>query len=441
MVKKTPYLIFLGSLLIWSCATYHPPPPNLHIDNLPSYLVSEFTLEERIAAEDAWKNLKEGRVNQAKKIIMKLDQAHPLYYSGLGYLYYILDDTALAEDYFKAAVNDHPELALARIGLGQIYQETGRDELAFSEYREVLKREPDHPWVKTKYENIRKRKTDDARYDGKTLRAGGEIEASKSAYLKALYYTPGDIQAHLALADIYLETNESQNAIVHLRAAYASDPQNPDILSAYAEALFLTEDNKKSLEFYERLSGMDPNNTLVKKRIEILKNRLGIFELPSQYDSILLSKSATKEEISALIGIKFKDSLDKPTEKPPIIIDISTSWASKYILQMTSLDILNVYPNHTFQPQKIVTRAEMAAILHRLIQQLKKKGYPFIQQIPLQQIQISDVSQDNFYYRPIVALISYDIMSLFLGRKFNPDQPISGSEAIRHLDIIQALIR
>lgn len=428
------------SLFICSCATYHPPLPNFYIDSLPVSLVSEFTLEERIVIEDAWKNLKEGKVDKAKKVIMKLDQTNPLYYSGLGYIYYLLNDTALAEDYFKAAVNEHPELTLARIGLGQIYQETGRDELAFSEYREVLKRESEHSWAKTKYENIRKRKTEEALYDGKTLSAGGEIEASKSAYLKALYYTPGNLQAHLELADIYLELNESQNAIVHLKAAYANDTQNPDILSAYAEALFLTENNKKSLEIYERLSGLTPDNTLVKERIEILKNRLGIFELPSQYDSIALSESATKEELSALIGIKFKDSLDDSDKKPPIIIDISTSWASKYILKMASLEILNVYPNHTFQPQKIVTRAEMAEILNQLILQLKKKGHQFIQQIPSQQIQITDISQDNFYYRSIVAIISYDIMSLSLGRKFNPDQSISGSDAIRLLDIILALI-
>jgi tetratricopeptide (TPR) repeat protein len=408
---------------------------------LPSSLVSELTLEERIAAEDAWKNLKEGRGDKAKKIIMKLEQDNPLFYAGLGYVYYILKDLALAEDYFKAAVNEHPKLALARIGLGQILQETGRDELAFSEYREILKTEPDHPWAKTKYENIRKQKTEDALYEARTLRAGGEIEASKSEYLKVLYYAPGNNEAHLALAKIYMETDEVQNALVHLKAAYSRDPQNPDILSAYAEALFLIEDNKKSLEAYELLFDLDPENSSVKERIEILKNRLGIFELPSQFDSISLSESITREEISALIGIKFKDILDDPVKKPPIVIDISTSWASKYILEMASLDILDIYPNHTFQPQKTITKAELAEILNRLILHLKKKGHQFIQQIPLQQIQISDVSQDNFYYRPIVAMVSYDIMSISLGRKFNPDQSVTGSEAIRLLDIILALTK
>ncbi len=100
-----------------------------------------------------------------------------------------------------------------------------------------------------------------------------------------------------------------------------------------------------------------------------------------------------------------------------------------------------MYPNHTFQPQKIITRAEMAEVLHRLIRQLERQGYRFIQQIPPERIQITDVSPDNFYYRPIVLMISYDLMSLAAGRNFNPDQIVSGAEAGQYLDLILALIQ
>jgi tetratricopeptide (TPR) repeat protein len=259
--------------------------------------------------------------------------------------------------------------------------------------------------------------------------------------LKALYYSPGATEAHLALSEIYTESNEYQEALVHLKAAHDNEPQNKSILQVYGEVLFLSEDNKNCLEVYERLTDLEPENQAIKERIEILKNRLGIFELPSQYDSIPFSDAITKEEMSALIGVKFKNYFTEPSRKPPIIIDISTSWASKYILSAATLDIMDVYSNHTFQPKKIITRAEMAEALIRLIDQLKKKGYRFLQQIPPERIHIADVSSDNFYYRPIVTMISYDIMSLSLGRKFNPDQAISGSVTIRLLDIIIALTK
>lgn len=108
---------------------------------------------------------------------------------------------------------------------------------------------------------------------------------------------------------------------------------------------------------------------------------------------------------------------------------------------MTSIGILDIYPNHTFQPKKIVSRAEMAEILLRFMNHLEKKDFKFIQQIPPDKIEISDVSSHNYYYQPIIQILSYNIMELSLDRSFNPDIPLSGQEAIKLMDIILALIK
>jgi hypothetical protein len=153
------------------------------------------------------------------------------------------------------------------------------------------------------------------------------------------------------------------------------------------------------------------------------------------------SPSITKEELAALLGVGFKGILPEPTERPPILTDISTSWASKYILHTTSLGLLDVYPNHTFQPKKIITRAEMAESLIRLIDHLKSLNYTFIQQIPPRQIQITDVSPDNYYYRPIILIVAYDIMTLAPDKTFRPDSPISGEDSVKLVNLILSLIK
>lgn len=441
MVKKNIFGTAILMLWLWSCATYLPPPPNLYIENLPSSDVSELTLEERLTAEEAWSNIKRGNTDKAIKLISELGENNPFYYTGLGYAYYVLQDIPRAENYFKAATTDHPGQALAYLGLGQIYQETGREDLAFTAYREVLKNYPKHPWAKARYDTIQQTKTQDSLQQGRSLISSGDSEAGKTAYLRALYYSPQSQEAHLALAETYSRENEYDSAIVHFKAVVGLEPDNTEYLAAYADALFQSGDNVQSMEIYEQLLGLDPGNTTARQRMEVIKNRLGIYELPSQYNSIPATDSVTKEQMSALVGIKFKDVLDKPQQKPPIIIDISTSWASRYILDTASLGVLDVYPNHTFQPNKILSRAEMAETLHRLIRQLEKQGHRFIQQIPPERIQIDDVSPDNFYYRPIIIMISYDLMSMEMGRKFNSDQPVSGADAIRYLDLILALIQ
>ncbi len=441
MVRKYFLLTAILIFWLWSCATYQPPPPNLYIENLPASEVSGMTLDERLTAEDAWRNIQQGNTGKAIKLISELGENNPFYYTGLGYAYYVLQDIPRAENYFKAATTDHPEQALAYLGLGQIYQETGREDMAFTAYREVLKNYPEHPWARIRHDTIQQTKTLESLQEGRRLIFDGNSEAGKTAYLRALYYTSQSQEAHLALAEVYAQENDYDSAIVHFKAVVGLDPDNPEYLAAYADALFQSGDNAQSMQIYERLLELDPDNETAQQRMEVIKNRLGIFELPSQYNNIPATDSVTKEQMSALIGIKFKDVLDKPQKKPPIIIDISTSWASRYILDAASLGLLDVYPNHTFQPNKLLTRAEMAENLHRLIRQLEKQGHRFIQQIPPERIQTEDVSPDNFYYRPIILMISYDLMSLEQGRKFNPDQSVSGTEAIRYLDLILALIQ
>lgn len=440
MVRKA-ILILLFFFLAWSCATYQPPPPSLFIGNLPQAIVAELSLDERILTEEAWENLRQGRGDKAQKLISKLGTESPFYYAGMGYASLLLTRFSDSENYFKNALQNYPDMTLAHIGLAQVYQKTGKDDLAFIEFREILKQEENNTWAQQSYEVLKERKTAESLEEAKAYLTHQNLEKSKEAFLRALYYSPQSTAAHLSLAEIFKKEDNLKNALVHLKAASTVEPDNKSILNVYAETLYQAEDYPRSLEVYERLLDLEPENDNIQTRVKTLKNRLGIFELPSQFDAIPTSEAITREEIAALIEVKFKDILDEPKTQPPIIIDISTSWASKYILKAASLGFLDVYANHTFQPKKIVTRAEMADILYKLINYLKRKNYVFISQIPPEKIQISDVSSDNYYYQPILRIISYTIMNLSANRTFNPDLPVSGQEAIRLLDIILILIK
>ena len=371
----------------------------------------------------------------------RLGVENPLYHVGLGYAYFILNQFQEAELSFKEALKNAPELTLVHLGLSQVYQKTYRDDLAYTELSEVLKREPDHAWAKEEYEFLRSLKTEGLLKEAKFYSEQGNTEKEKEAYLKALHYSPQFLVAHLALAEIYRKQNELQSALIHLKAASSIEPKNKEVWKDYADTLFQAEKYSRSLEVYELAQELDPKNKVLVERIDSLKTKLGIFELPSQYDTIPSLEAITKEDIAALLGVKFKEILDDSQAKPPIIVDVSTSWASKFILKTTSLGILDVYENHTFQPKKIVTRAEMAEVLFRLINFLKKKGYRFIQQFPPEKIQIADVSPDNYYHQPISQIIAYQIMDLSSDRTFRPEQSLGGTEAIGVFDLLLSLIQ
>lgn len=440
MVKK-PLLVFSLVSLLWACATFQPQPPSFYIEDLPQSITTSMSLEQRIAADEAWKNLKGGDRGRAEKSLLRLGPHSPVYHLGLGFIHFQAQDLTAAESSFKEALKLSPGLIPAYLGLAQIDQAKGLEDRVFSDYMEVLKRDPDHSWVKPRFEALREKKTEDLLAEAKRAFAAGDAEAGKKGFLTALFYSPESVEAHLSLARIYKGEKNVPSAVLHYKAASAGDPKNKAVLREYAGALYETEQFGRSLDVYEQLVELDPQDKDAQGRVEDLKNRLGIYELPSLYNDIPKSEAVTREDLAALIAVKFKEVLNDPDAKPPILVDISTSWASKPILKVTALNILESYENHTFLPRKIVNRAELAETLVRLINILKNRGYKFSPQMAAEKVHISDVPPENYYFGPITQIVAYQIMDLTPQRTFQPDTVVRGQEAVRILDIILALIK
>ena len=440
MVKKVTLLVPL-CIALTACATVEPPTPVLDIDNLPTALVSSLSLEERIAIEDVWKEIRYGRAAKAEKMILRLGPESPIYYVAMGYIRTLLQDPVGAEENFKLALESAPDLVPARLGLAQIYLDAGRDEDAFGEYRDALKSDPGNARAGRAYELLRDRKFAEYRDSARAYAAEDDQEHARDAYLKALFYVPDSVEIHLALADVFRSQDRTDDALLHLKTAAELEPENPLVLKAYAEALYQAQQPERSLEIFEKLREKDAADRDVQARTESLKNKLGIFELPSQYGSISSAPVVSREDVAALIGVKFKDVLKTPSARPPIIVDIATSWASRFIIRTASLGILEVYANHAFEPKKIVTRAEMAETLLRLVDYLKGQGIKIIQTFAPEKIQVGDVPPEHGYFQPIVQILAYQLMDLNAQRAFRPDQSLSGTEAIKALDLLLALIQ
>jgi len=440
MIRKMSLVVCLA-LLLGACATMRPLPPSFYVESLPSDKISQLSLEDRIIVEEAWTRIKQGDARAAEKLVAKMGPKNPFYVVGLGYVSFMNDQIPSAEAYFKQELGASPDSTLAHAGLAQIYLKTGQDDLAFNEYMEVLKKDPENPWALKEYESLKTLKTDQHIKEARGDLAAGNTEQAKAAFLKALHYSPKSLEAHQNLARLYRQENQLTNALFHLNAAYSLEPKNKDILKDYADGLLAADQYGRSLDIYQQYLEIDPRNKEVKDRVESLKNKLGIFELPSQYKAIPLSMAVTREEVAALIGIKFKDYLDDSRAKPPVIIDIATSWASRQIIKTASLGIMEGYANHTFQPKQAVSRAEMAEVLVRLIDVLKGRGAKFIRQFPPEMIQVSDISPDNYYYQPIVEVVSLQLMELGPDKSFRPEMTLSGSEAAKVFDLILSLIK
>jgi tetratricopeptide (TPR) repeat protein len=421
-----------------ACLTTPVIPPTIYIEPPSPSATATLTLDERIAIREAWDYMRQGRTDKAQKILARLKPAQPFALAGLGYIALINNNPASAEDYLVRALDIQHDLISAYLGLGQTYQKIDQ---AYKSFLEALKWDPENSFAKKETERIAAVKTSEAVAEAQAAAQAGQTDQSREAYLRALEYSPKLPEAHLALARIYIKQKDFQPALFHLKTASSNDPRNAALLQEYANALSQAGQLSRSLDAYQQAAAAAPQDQTIKDRIEQIKNRLGVVDLPDQFNAIASAEAVTREDVAALIGVQFREILGDINPKPPVIVDITTSWAQRYIVKAAALNLMEVYSNHTFQPKKTMNRAELAETLVRLIDVLKKNGANILPQIPADRIRIADVPPEHFYHEPITQAVAYQLMDLAPDRTFKPEQPVAGREAIRIFDLLGGLAR
>lgn len=443
-MKKT-LLAALVCLATWSCVTFAPAPPSFHIEDLPQSVATRLTLDERIAAEDVWADLRVGRPDRAQRTLLKLGQSHPLYAIGMGFVNLSQSDLAAAEANFNESLARFPDMTPARAGLAQLYETKGESDLAFAEYREILKADPENRWAKPRLEALRAKLVKALLETASNARAAGNKEEARQALLKVLAYEPESAEANYLLGLGDLERNDAAAALRHFSVfidnGSAPAERRKTALRALADLSYKSQEFGRSLDYYERLAELDPQDKDAAARVEELKAKLGVFELPSQYGLIPSEESITREDLAALVAVKFKDFLNVPERPTEILVDIAASWAQRFIIKVASLDIMRGFENHTFQPKKVINRAELAETTAALMEFLKGRGAKFVPLLDARKIAIADVPPDSFYFPPILKVVACQVMDLTPQRTFEPERTVAGREAVRVLDVVLGLAK
>ncbi|MCR4410464.1 MAG: S-layer homology domain-containing protein [Candidatus Saccharicenans sp.] len=445
-MKKIIIMAALAGLILFLNACISLPlkteyvPPAFHLENPQPVVLAQLSLNERLAFEEGWKSLKQGNIDRARKEFAKLDRQNAFFNLGEGYCRLYEQQLSDSEAFFLKALELNADLISARVGLAIIYEQLNNQEKEFLQLREILKKAPDHNWAKPRYEDLRSRMTEALMAEARNWLNQKRPDQAREALLKALFYSPELTEAHLQLARLYRNEKKLAQALTHYQALYNLLPRDKQVLKEYAETLEANDDLSKSLDIYERLRELAPGDKQIQDKVEYLKNSLGIIELPSMYNEIAGSQAITRQDLAAILAVKFNQFLPQPSA-PPIIVDISTSWAARFIIRVVATKLMDKYDNHTFEPTRQITRAELADAFSRLISYLKGKGKKLVPIVPPERVQINDIPADNYYYQPAVNMIAYQLMELGGQKRFNPDQPVSGIEALRIADILLNLVK
>ncbi|HYA49021.1 MAG TPA: tetratricopeptide repeat protein, partial [Burkholderiales bacterium] len=341
---RKPLVAALALFAASSCVTFAPAPPSFHVEELPPSVAARLTLDQRIAADEVWADLKVGRPDRAQRTLIKLGQDNPIYAVGMGFVNLSLSDLTTAEANFKEALARAPDMTPAQAGLAQLYEVKGDKVLALAAYREILKTDPENRWAKPRAEALRGPVAKALLEEAAKARAAGKSEEERRALLEAVSVDPESTEANYFLGMDAIARNDTEGAIRYFSAFLeresASRERKVAAVRALAGLYYKNQEFGRSLDYYEKLTELDPEDKDAAGRVEELKTKLGVFELPSQYGLIPSEESITREDLAALIAVKFKDFLNVPERPTEILVDISTSWAQKFIIKVASLGIM-----------------------------------------------------------------------------------------------------
>jgi len=191
-------------------------------------------------------------------LIKKLPDFSRGYYE-LGNLYLRNDEKINAVSAFKLALQKEPDNPYYQNSLAYAYVQLEQYDSAIELYKSALERNPDNEWSAVVAQALA------AIYH----RIKGNFEAAISMLENALILTKNKNEIYLALADIYYDIQDMDDAIKYYTLAIEGGFKDAKVFSRLAMAFWERDYIENAIEFYTRAIDIEPD-------YEIAYNNLGV---------------------------------------------------------------------------------------------------------------------------------------------------------------------
>jgi tetratricopeptide (TPR) repeat protein len=166
----------------------------------------------------------------------------------------------------QALVYDHGS-AFLHTKLGELYALEGLWHLAQQEAREALTINPDHvPALLLK---------------GQALRRAGKRDDAITTYERVIALDRRSIEAHIYLAEIFLEAKEMERALQILKEMTDANPESGLGFRRLAEYYFEQGDEKEAETYFRRVLEIEPSDT------DTVKSLTGLLEKQGRYQEAI----------------------------------------------------------------------------------------------------------------------------------------------------------
>ena len=414
-----------------ACARPRAPHPPQGEDYLyPAPRAGELRQDEASRFEKAWRDVLAGGADSGASGFTEILKRRPGLapaQTGFGYARLRAGRYREAAEAFEAVLRAHPDYVPALIGAGSAALRLSEPERALGYYKLAEQIAPGQPLATRRLAELKLQVTERRVAAARAALERGDRAAATAEYRRALEAAPEVGALRVEYANLLLASGDAAGAVEALR----SDPVGDrNALLRLAELLTDQMDHAGALDAYRRLLQRDPKDVEAQQLAFAARDALELEGLPPEFRHIVDAPRITRADLAALVAVKLPALKQVEGGDPDVAVDISGSWAREYILQALAHDVMDVYPNHTFQPGAIARRGDLARAVARVLELVKHPVEP----APA----ISDMSRNNLFFEAASRAVAAGLMDLTPAGAFEAWRPVSGRDAT---DVIEGLAR
>lgn len=397
----------------------------------PAIAAGEASPRETRELAEAWRDVLAGDAASAARRYEKLLAARPGLVparTGLAYARLRarrLDEAASA---FASVLAGRPQDLSALVGAGSTAFRRGDLDGAVAFYRSAQAVAPEDALVRRRLTALKLQATERRMGLARAALDRGDAEAAAREYSAALEAAPEVAGVRLALADLLAARGDVQGAIALLEADPSGDRQ---VRLRDAALLMGVQEYARAEEVYRGLLASDPADAEARDGEKAAREGLETLSMPAEYRLIPDAARLTRADLAALVAVRVGALARLGPGEPRVALDIGSSWAREPVARVLALGIMDVYPNHTFQPGATVRRADLARAAARVLERL---GWPR-SAAPSP----TDMSPSHLDYEAVTRVLGAGLMALAPSGAFEPWRPVSGREAIEVVDALARL--
>lgn len=366
-------------------------------------------------------------------------------YEGLGEVYLLQGKYQLAEQNYLKALELGSLSLSTLLSLGSVQARQGKYEEALNTYQKALEISPQNAVVLDRLTSLQTVVSDAHLQKGLELKRREELDAALKELQAAQKLAPRQLGLLVEIGYIFLEKNEYDEADKYFQEVLTRQPDFISALLGAGEVQLAKGNPENARSYFEKVLNLEPDNIQARTFMEKLQG-LGVElkpaptpaipqEYPREYLDIARHETLTRGELAVLIffGLDLENKIQTLPDlasayQVQFISDISGHWAKSYIVKITAYGLMEVFPDHTFQPDDVVIRGELAAIIDRIFTAFSKPL--IIDPTRASSISFRDVSPENIYYRAVMATYLAGILDNVSDSEFGLSKPVSGSEAM-----------